>query len=121
LSSGGHNKVKCSVESTRRIDIRLLQKAGVFNHDCYYNCAWTNRGRDSGSMRLQHLKGYDFITALYVLTHNDTGVKENREDRINLAHTLFALNVEKGELYYHFTIAVLNVGYVQGLIITVAR
>ena len=86
MSSGGHNKRKDSFESTRRIDIRVLQKAGFFKQDCFYNAKWTRNGWDNGSMKFGHVNGHDFILAMYTITYNDTGIKENKEDRINLAY-----------------------------------
>ncbi|EKD99360.1 MAG: hypothetical protein ACD_22C00283G0001 [uncultured bacterium] len=86
MSSGGHNKTHGSVESSRRIDIRTFQKAGVLKNSCYYNSSWTRNGRDMGSMKFEHLKGNDFITAMYTFTPNSTGEKENRNDIIMLGY-----------------------------------
>lgn len=64
--------------------------------NCYYNNSWTRNGRDNGSMKIEHVKGFDFVTAIYTITYNDTGAKEDRRDRINLDY----INVGYGKRAY---------------------
>ena len=84
-SSGGHNKRKYHVEGCPRIDIRGLQRGGMFKereskHEATYDYKWTSRGEPSGSARVVYTSGNEYIEVVYKIT----GEPKNNRDKVFL-------------------------------------
>ena len=88
MSSGGHNKIKECVEDTRQISITDMQELGTFKSKGknLFSTTWKRGGKERGSMGIEYYSGNNYVTAVYTITHSDTGAKEDRRDRINLGY-----------------------------------